>query len=426
MLGVLSKRFRPTHEFPKLVIAADFVVCTLLIALFFLVPHRIWESARLDSVLDGVVATVGFGVCLFLLLAESWQSSKLEFLVYGFLTASIVRFFGSLAEDMDDVIWLHRICGFSLGLAFLMASFPLKLTYRQRRFILAVAHVSAVSVGIALLLFPPFFELAYSKTLEFSFSIKALSFVAAAFFFLSAFFELGGFTSTHDDNLSLSIGISAVLFGLTVLLYPFALLWNPSWWLIQFVELSTTLFLLAFVFFGETRARMILVTSNEDLDRFAATASHDLKEPLRMISMYLGLLGRENKGKFSQSSEEYLAFARDGAKRLDGLLDALLSFARIDKGRTKFCDVDLNVTLQTALRNLEPFIVETGALVTYERLPCVRGETAFLTQLFQNLVANAIKYRKQSVPPEVHVFVKNHRSRWCIGIRDNGIGFSPE
>jgi signal transduction histidine kinase len=108
------------------------------------------------------------------------------------------------------------------------------------------------------------------------------------------------------------------------------------------------------------------------------------------------------------------------------LLEALVDFARIDFTPERFKKVDLNLTLQAALQNLGAAVAESQAVITHEPLPSVRGEPSFLTQLFQNLIGNAIKYRHPSVAPQVRIFVRASSRCWSIGVQDNGIGFAQK
>jgi PAS domain S-box-containing protein len=166
--------------------------------------------------------------------------------------------------------------------------------------------------------------------------------------------------------------------------------------------------------------------SNEELQQFAYVASHDLQEPLRMVASYTQLLSRRYKGKLDTDADEFIAFAVDGASRMQRLIRDLLTYSRVGtKGR------DLSVTsseeaLQQALLNLRGAIEEGGALVTHDPLPTVLADEMQLTQLFQNLVGNAIKYQSPGVP-KVHISAsRNGDAKWTFAVKDNGLGIDPQ
>jgi light-regulated signal transduction histidine kinase (bacteriophytochrome) len=166
--------------------------------------------------------------------------------------------------------------------------------------------------------------------------------------------------------------------------------------------------------------------SNEELGQFAYIASHDLQEPLRMVASYTQLLSRRYKGKLDSDADEFIAFAVDGASRMQRLIQDLLAYSRVGtKGR------DLRTTssedaLQQALLNLRNAIEDSSALVTHDPLPNVMADEMQLTQLFQNLVGNAIKYQ-DSGAPKVHISAaRNGGKQWHFAVKDNGLGIDPQ
>ncbi|GAB3039923.1 sensor histidine kinase [Natronobiforma cellulositropha] len=166
--------------------------------------------------------------------------------------------------------------------------------------------------------------------------------------------------------------------------------------------------------------------SNERLDHFASTASHDLKEPLRMISQYLTLIETRHAADLDEDAHEFLAFAVDGADRLRAMVDALLEYARVETGGTPLERVDLEAVLDEVLADLQMTIEDHGAAVTVDSpsLPRVLGDSGQLRQLFQNLLANAIEYCEDG-PPRVHVSASQQESTVTISVRDEGIGIEP-
>ena len=166
--------------------------------------------------------------------------------------------------------------------------------------------------------------------------------------------------------------------------------------------------------------------SNRDLEQFAYVASHDLQEPLRKIASFTQLLQKRYGGQMDERADQYIAFAVDGAKRMQQLIQDLLGFSRVGRVGGEVSDVDLAVALSAALENLSESVAESGAVVTHDELPVVRGERPLLTQLFQNLVGNAIKFRDPSRPPTVHLSARRVGDSWELECRDNGIGIDPQ
>jgi PAS domain S-box-containing protein len=169
-----------------------------------------------------------------------------------------------------------------------------------------------------------------------------------------------------------------------------------------------------------------LKRSNVELGQFAYIASHDLQEPLRMVASYTQLLSRRYKGKLDAEADEFIAFAVDGANRMQRLIQDLLLYSRVGtKGRELLATSSEN-TLAQALVNLRGAIEDSGAQVTHDPLPAVLADEMQLTQLFQNLIGNAIKYQNPGIP-RVHVSaVKNGGKKWVFSVQDNGMGIDPK
>ncbi len=168
-----------------------------------------------------------------------------------------------------------------------------------------------------------------------------------------------------------------------------------------------------------------LERSNEELQRFAYIASHDLKEPLRMVSSYVQLLKKRYAARLDDAAMEYIAFAVEGATRMGALIDALLSYARVGAPQEPFGRVQLGAVFETVTANLAIAILDKGADVSSGELPAVVGNASQLCQLFQNLVGNALKFcgdRK----PIIRVEARRSGHEWLISVRDNGIGIEKE
>ncbi len=168
-----------------------------------------------------------------------------------------------------------------------------------------------------------------------------------------------------------------------------------------------------------------LARSNRDLEQFAYVASHDLQEPLRMVTSYVQLLARRYKGKLDSDADEFICFAQDGATRMWNLINALLTYSRAGMPGNPLEPTDCETVLRQTLDNLKVAIEENGALVTHDALPTVTADTPQLIQLFQNLIENAIKFHGAE-PPRVHVSASRNGNGWIFSVRDNGIGIAPE
>ena len=168
-----------------------------------------------------------------------------------------------------------------------------------------------------------------------------------------------------------------------------------------------------------------LAMSNAELEQFAYIASHDLQEPLRMVSSYVQLLERRYKGKLDQDADEFISFASEGAIRMQRLINDLLTFSRVGTRGKSFEEVNLETVLAQALENLLLTINETNAVIAHDPLPLVYGDNGQLTQVFQNLIDNAVKFNREE-PPRVHISARLEGSDCICSVQDNGIGIPPE
>jgi signal transduction histidine kinase len=166
--------------------------------------------------------------------------------------------------------------------------------------------------------------------------------------------------------------------------------------------------------------------SNEELRQFAYVASHDLQEPLRMVASFTQLLAKRYRGKLDADADEYIAFAVDGATRMQRLIQDLLAYSSIGTKGKELREISSEAALGVALTNLRGAIEECGARVTHDPLPAVLADDTQLVQLLQNLVGNAIKYRRAAVP-EIHISAARDRGqKWIFSVRDNGLGIDAQ
>jgi len=167
-----------------------------------------------------------------------------------------------------------------------------------------------------------------------------------------------------------------------------------------------------------------LARSNADLEQFAAVASHDLQEPLRMLVSYMRMLQQRYEGALDEDALELIAHSAKAATRLQDLIGDLLVYARLGAQAVDATPVDLNICLQQAISNLQSAIQESGAHLRCDPLPIVHGSASQLTQLFQNLIGNAIKFRRD-LPPEIAISATRRETTYDITVEDNGIGIDP-
>jgi signal transduction histidine kinase len=172
---------------------------------------------------------------------------------------------------------------------------------------------------------------------------------------------------------------------------------------------------------SEERVRSLL----KELEQFLYVGSHDLQEPVRMVVSYTELLSKRYKGKLDADADQFIAFAVDGASRMQGLIQGLLAYSRVVTRGKDLLDTSSEGALQQAVVNLRSVIEESRAQVTHDSLPRVLADDAQLTQVFQNLIENAIKYRSPGIP-KAHVGASRSGGKWIFSVQDNGMGIDSQ
>jgi PAS domain S-box-containing protein len=207
---------------------------------------------------------------------------------------------------------------------------------------------------------------------------------------------------------------------------------EPAWFELNIQPVPEGLFILSLDITQRKQSEEILARKSEELARsntelqhFAYVASHDLQEPLRMITSYVQLLQRRYTGKLDQAADDFINYAVDGATRMGVMINDLLQLSRVESQGKPFQLTDCEKVLERALQNLQISISESGAIVKLDPLPKVSGDEVQLTQLFQNLIANAIKFRGEK-SPEIHISAKRNENDWIFSVKDNGIGIEPQ
>lgn len=170
-------------------------------------------------------------------------------------------------------------------------------------------------------------------------------------------------------------------------------------------------------------ARKSLQEKNQELERFASVASHDLKEPLRMVISFMQLLERKYKGKLDEKADQYIHFAVDAAQRMNVLINDLLEFSRVGTEDTKLEKLNINELMKDQKGYFSNLLEESRGTIEFESLPVISGKKVPITLLFRNLIGNAVKYRKPDVPPKIRIEAKENKDSWEFKVEDNGIGF---
>ena len=168
-----------------------------------------------------------------------------------------------------------------------------------------------------------------------------------------------------------------------------------------------------------------LARSNAELEQFAYVASHDLQEPLRMVATYTQLLAERYRDKLDEQAHKYIHYAVDGAMRMQTLIQDLLAFSRAGRQGADLNSTDCNTAVEQALKNLQAAIQESGALVHCDDLPAVIANSSQLVQVFQNLIGNALKFRRAEAPT-IQISTEKQADEWVFSVTDNGIGIAPE
>ena len=169
-----------------------------------------------------------------------------------------------------------------------------------------------------------------------------------------------------------------------------------------------------------------LVIANKELEQFAYVASHDLQEPLRMVTSYTQLLEKRYKDKLDQDANDFIKYAVDGANRMQKLINDLLDYSRTTSQGKDFAKVDISQVLGQTISNLQKLIIENNVLITNEDLPELKADESQILRVFQNLIENAVKFKKKTELPKIHISCIKKNDFYEFSVRDNGIGMDMQ
>lgn len=371
------------------------------------------------------------GLILFQLRYRGYFSERL-WVACGLIGMGILEAFHASVMPGNSFVWLRGTATFTGGFFFALASlFPGRVIKLRTAVILPLSvALGSVVFGIASIRFPGLVP-AMVREGEFTAAASVIN-VLGGLFFLAAsahFFEKYLSLRTPHELIFSSL---CLLFSMASLLFFFSGLWDAEWWLWHILRLAGYLVTLPYTFFlfrkieeELEQAVAKLRRANAELESFAYSASHDLKEPLLAIASDLKLLSRRNKENLDPESHTLLADAFGMSMQLQGLIADLLAYSRLGSEGKPFVPCDSNVVLKQALEQLRVPIERNGADITHDPLPQVVGDPVQLVRLFQNLISNAIKFRREE-PPRIHVSARRGEREWIFSVEDNGIGIPPE
>jgi signal transduction histidine kinase len=225
------------------------------------------------------------------------------------------------------------------------------------------------------------------------------------------------FSSEKHGFFAMESGISLFAFA-NIVLFTAVIWWNAKLLFLAEEERLKTMEQLK-------RTTRDLERSNTELQQFAYVASHDLTEPLRMVVSYLELLNERAREKLGEEEREFIGYATDGARRMQTLIQDLLAYARVDTRGRPLEPTDCEQVLASVLSNLKVAIEETHTAIEHDPLPVVQGDVVQLTQVFQNLIGNAIKFHGKDLP-RIHIGAQREEEAWVFHVKDNGIGIDPK
>ncbi len=397
-------------------------------------PTAIYPNPRVDSICNGLNAYIAFNLAILLVLSSKYRGGS----SYGFVASGLFSFasfavVNSFTEQLKAMVWLALLGHLFMSFFFLLAWLPIAPQGKGRKVIPLIPYFAlggCITLGILMLVYEDLLPLGL-KGIWFSASVNTLNVISGFNFLLTFYFGFFVRRNRMEDYDAPLLSI-ALFSSVSCLCLPLTYLWGPRWWLLHGLELSAYLiaFCYKFIAYRKLQSKLAettrqLAVSNRDLEQFAYAVSHDLQEPLRMITSYLALLTKRYQGKLDGTADEFIGFAVDGAARMQVLISELLGYCRLGQEPPQTEPVDTSLVVERTLHNLKLLIQESGATFTYSPLPTVAGSESQLIRLFQNLIDNAIKYHGEE-PPQIEIAAKPVSDRFLFTVTDNGMGFEQK
>ena len=445
------------------VIVFSVAVAALAVACWFILqPQQRFENEPLHSTMEAVEA-LSVLLMAFFLLGRKEEGDKLVLPGLGFLGMGIINAAHAASWPGEQFVSLRAVASLAGGLGFALVWLPAHRQAVSRAWLVPAVIAGSLAFCAWAFLFPGGFPVMVQHG-KFTLAAVTINLLAGLLFLVGTWRFAIGRSSDRPEDLWFSL--IGVFFGLSGLTFQYSTLWSESWWYWHALGLTASLLVLGLLVHGhiqtlaslkallierkraeQERERLLaeLQRSNKELEQFASAASHDLQEPLRVISGFAQLIEKRYKGKLDEDGDTFMDHIVEGSVRMQLLISDLLGYSRVTTRGRPFGPVDCNEVLQKALANLQTAVDEAGAVITADPLPVFPADEMQLVRLFQNLLGNAVKYRKKEEPPRVHVAVKpiaecgvrnaecgikseirNLKSEikkgWLFSVRDNGIG----
>lgn len=414
-------------------------------------PEWRWQQEACHAAIESAGSCIALALAALLLMlwTRSHAFAHHLWMACALTGMGILDGFHAVLLPGNQFVWLRSMATLVGGCLFALVWLPpLAISGQGNARLPSQVAVAALAFGLLSLLLPDALPLMVQDG-QFTIAARIINLVGGVGFLIAAarFVVLYYAQGNPDDFL---FSIHCTLFGAAGLLFELSLLWDAGWWwwhLLRLVAYGVALRYVVVTYQRteeelwqlnqelekrvaartaevEQRSRE-LARSNAELELFAYVASHDLQEPLRMVTGYLDLLAKKYQGQFDEKTDRWVHYAVDGAKHMKQLINDLLEYSRVGTRGKPFAPTDCNQVFAAALQNLEPAIRESQAVVTHGFLPTVEGDRTQLTQLLQNLIANSLKFCTRA-RPEVYVEAKRQEGCWVFALRDNGIGIDPK
>ena len=439
----------------KRLIVFSVAVAALAVAFWFILqPQRRLENEPLHSTMEAVEA-LSVLLMAFFLLGRKEEGDRLVLPGLGFLGMGIIDAAHAASWPGEQFVSLRAMASLAGGLGFALVWVPAQRQAISRAWLVPAVIAGSFAFCAWAFLFPAGFPTMVQQG-KFTLAAVTINLLAGLLFLVGTWRFATLRSSERPEDLWFSL--IGVLFGLSGLTFEYSTLWSESWWYWHALGLAASLLVLGLLVHGhlqtlatlkallierkqaeQERERLVaeLQRSNKELDQFASAASHDLQEPLRTISGFAQLIEERYKGKLGADGDHFMDYIVDGSFRMQHLINDLLEYSRVSTRGRAFTRVDCNEVLRKALANLRTAVDEAGAVITADPLPVFLADEMQLVRLFQNLIGNAVKYRKKEEPARVHVsaeIVADQRSLagcgikseikngWLFSVQDNGIG----